>query len=97
MSFIKHLNNNYIRDPLYFGDVVLSVQAGVPYYSLPKEDLDINEYTHFEVGLSNCNSTKVKRILKPYLECDQGNLIVYTYVPKPVVEKVFNLLSEIQP
>lgn len=94
MSFIEYLDDGYIRNHLYFGDIVLSIQAGVPYYSLPREELPLDDYTHFEVGVSNCKISKVNRILKPYLESEQGNLMVYAYVPKPVVEKVFKILKE---
>ena len=74
----------------------LSIQCGEGKYSIPRENVDLDQYTHFEIAfiyegeLSDMNNEilkgfKRKEELQGYQE---GT--VYPFVPKDLIEDLYN-------
>ena len=74
----------------------LSIQCGKGKYSIPRENVDLNEYTHFEIAFvyEGRLSTGHDKLLngfnrkKELQEHCEGS--IYTYVPKDLIEDLYN-------
>ena len=78
----------------------LSIQCGKGKYSIPRENVDLKEYTHFELAfiyegqLSTRHDELIegfsrKEELKEYQEDT-----IYTYVPKDLIEDLYKYLKQ---
>ena len=78
----------------------LSIQCGKGKYSIPRENVDLKEYTHFELAFiyKGSLSTGHDELLKGFSrkeelqECCEGS--IYTYVPKDLIEDLYKYLKK---
>ena len=74
----------------------LSIQCGKGKYSIPRENVSLNEYTHFEIAFiyEGKISTGHNKLLEGFnrkeelQECCEGS--IYAYVPKDLIEDLYN-------
>ena len=78
----------------------LSIQCGKGKYSIPRENVDLKEYTHFELAFiyKGSLSTGHDELLKGFsrkeeLQKHQEGTI-YTYVPKDLIEDLYKYLKK---
>ena len=108
-EFIKELEKSTtiacgIRSTLWTKKGELSIQTSKFHYCIPKENLKLEDYSHFEVAIFN----NYKKILKGFKAADDleeckcetwanGNGekgILFAYVPKKLVEKLYLYMQE---
>lgn len=108
-EFIKELEKSStiacgIRNNLWTKKGELSIQASRFHCCVPKKNLKLEEYSHFEIALFN----NYKKILKGFKAADDleeckretwvnGNGekgILFAYVPKKLVEKLYLYMQE---
>ena len=78
----------------------LSIQCGKGKYSIPRENVNLKEYTHFEIAFiyEGQLSTGHDELLKGFnrkeelQECCEGS--IYTYVPKDLIEDLYKHLKQ---
>ena len=78
----------------------LSIQCGKGKYSIPRENVDLKEYTHFEIAFiyEGQLSTGHDELLKGFnrkeelQECCEGS--IYTYVPKDLIDDLYKYLKQ---
>ena len=78
----------------------LSIQCGKGKYSIPRENVDLKEYTHFELAFiyKGLLSTRHDKLLEGFsrkeeLQKHQEGTI-YTYVPKDLIEDLYKYLKQ---
>ena len=77
----------------------LSIQCGKSKYSIPSENVNLKEYTHFEIAFiyEGQLSTGHDELIKGFSrkeelkECQEGS--IYTYVPKDLIEDLYKHLK----
>ena len=78
----------------------LSIQCGKGKYSIPRENVNLKEYTHFEIAFiyEGQLSTGHDELLKGFnrkeelQECCEGS--IYTYVPKDLIDDLYKYLKQ---
>ena len=78
----------------------LSIQCGKGKYSIPRENIDLKEYTHFELAFifEGELSTEHDELIKGFSrkeelqECYEGS--IYTYVTKDLIEDLYKYLKQ---
>ena len=78
----------------------LSIQCGKSKYSIPRENVNLKEYTHFEIAFiyEGQLSTGHDELIKGFSrkeelkECQEGS--IYTYVPKDLIEDLYKHLKQ---
>ena len=78
----------------------LSIQCGKGKYSIPRENVDLKEYTHFEIAFiyEGQLSTGHDELIKGYnrkeelQEYQEGTK--YPYVPKDLIEDLYKYLKQ---
>ena len=78
----------------------LSVQCGEGKYSITRKNVDLKEYTHFEIAFiyKGSLSTGHDELLEGFSrkeelqECQEG--LIYTYVPKDLIEDLYKYLKQ---
>ena len=78
----------------------LSIQCGKGKYSIPRNNIDLKEYTHFEIAFiyKGLLSTGHDKLLEGFSrkeelqECQEG--LIYTYVPKDLIEDLYKYLKQ---
>ena len=78
----------------------LSIQCGKGKYSIPRENVDLKEYTHFELAFiyKGLLSTGHDKLLEGFSrkeelkECQEGT--IYPYVPKDLIEDLYKYLKQ---
>jgi hypothetical protein len=64
----------------------ISIQAGYHFYSTPRLNVELSQYTHMEVGFP----TREIECLNDYAETDDYTHTIYAYVPVSVIEEAIN-------
>ena len=78
----------------------LSIQCGKGKYSIPRENVDLKEYTHFELAFiyKGLLSTGHDKLLEGFSrkeelkECQEGT--IYPYVPKDLIEDLYKYFKK---
>ena len=78
----------------------LSIQCGEGKYSVPRTNVDLSEYTDFELAFiyRGSLSTGHDKLLEGFSrkeelkECQEGS--IYTYVPKDLIEDLYKYLKK---
>lgn len=96
MEFLYHLQasktNDQILKPLPFhrGKITLSIQAGKYMHSLPENETNLLKVTHFELGVKGVRLEQ----LEQFISMEETDICIYEYVPKEVVEEVYQFLQK---
>ena len=103
MSFLNNLKIVEEYGPFRFcewieikDDYCLSVQCGVGKYSIPRENVDLGQYTHFELAfiykgtLSNRHDELLKGFNRKEDLQEYKEGTVYMYVPKDLIDDLYN-------
>ena len=77
----------------------LSIQCGEGKYSIPRKNIDLTEYTHFEIAFiyEGSLSNRHDELLKGFnrkeelQECKEGS--IYPFVPKDLIEDLYKYLK----
>ena len=77
----------------------LSVQCGIGKYSIPRENVDLEEYTHFELAFiyegllsdGHCKLLEGFRRKEELQKYQEGT--IYPYVPKDLIEDLYKYLK----
>ena len=96
----EHVNN-----PLVTAKYVMSVQASAHHYCSPRKHVPLEEYTNFEVGILDTNGDwlsehKFRKFMQLFdsdmraelMRCKLEDTSIFAWLPKEIVEKVYNTL-----
>ena len=78
----------------------LSVQCGEGKYSIPRKNVDLKEYTHFEIAFiyKGSLSTGHDELLEGFSRKEELQKhqegIIYTFVPKDLIEDLYKYLKK---
>ena len=78
----------------------LSIQCGEGKYSIPRKNIDLTEYTHFEIAfiyegsLSNRHDELLKGFSRKEELQEYQEGTIYTYVPKDLIEDLYKYLKQ---
>ena len=78
----------------------LSIQCGKGKYSIPRENVDLKEYTHFELAFiyKGLLSTGHDELLEGFSRKEELQKhqegIIYTFVPKDLIEDLYKYLKK---
>ena len=78
----------------------LSVQCGKGKYSIPRENVNLKEYTHFEIAFiyEGQLSTGHDELLEGFSRKEELQKhqegIIYTFVPKDLIEDLYKYLKK---
>ena len=78
----------------------LSIQCGEGKYSIPRENVNLKEYTHFEIAfiyegqLSTGHDELIKGFSRKEELQEYQEGTIYTYVPKDLIEDLYKHLKK---
>ncbi len=109
-KFIEELNKSDvslvcgIRSNIWTKKGEISIQASEFHYCIPKKNLKLEEYSNFEVALFDDwekilkgfrGRAELKNFTEGYLKNgNKKNGIIFAYVPKKIVEKLYLYMNE---